>query len=118
MAELGVYGTDTVHISEDVLGVIASIATSEIKGVTELTGTFSEDMLELIGRKNVGKGVEVTLEEDGACVDIDIVVDFGLDISDVARKVQVAVKSAVESMTAIHVKAVNVNVNAINFKIK
>ncbi len=116
MAELNVYGTGTVNIAEDVLGVIASIAASEVAGVTELSGTFSEEMLELVGKKNAGKGVEVTEHEGGVGISIDIVVDFGFNIPDVARKVQSAVKSAVESMTSMTVLNVDVTVEAINFK--
>lgn len=116
MAELNVYRSGVVHISEDVIGVIGSIAASEVKGVRELQGTFSEEMLELIGKKNIGKGVEVVIDEEGVKVGIDIVVDFGFDLPVIARSVQEAVKAAIESMTAMNVKFVNVHVVAIHFK--
>lgn len=116
MAELNVYGSGAVHISEDVIGVIGSIAATEIKGVKDLQGTFSEELMEMIGKKSVGKGVAVVIDEEGVKVEIDIVVDFGVDIPAVAVQVQEAVKSAIESMTAMTVKFVNVKVVAINFK--
>lgn len=116
MAEINVYGSGAVHISEDVIGVIASIAATEIKGVRELQGTFSEELFEFFGKKNVGKGVDVVIDERGVGVSIDVVVDFGVDIPSVAGRVQEAVRSAIESMTAMHVHCVDVEVAAINFK--
>ncbi len=118
MAELGVFDSGAVHISEEVIGVIASIAASEVKGVAELHGSFSEEMFEFFGIKNVGKGVSVAIAEHGIDIDIDIIVDFGTDMYAIAARVQCAVKEAVESMTAANVHSVNVNVQAINFKIK
>lgn len=118
MAEIRKFSSGAVNISEDVIGVIGSIAASEIKGVRELQGTFSEEMLEFIGKKNVGKGVQVVIDEEGVKVAIDIVVDFGVEIPAVARSVQDAVKSAIESMTAMNVAFVDVHIVAINFKTK
>ncbi|MDO4753451.1 MAG: Asp23/Gls24 family envelope stress response protein [Bacillota bacterium] len=118
MAEINNFSSGAVHISEDVIGVIGSIAASEIKGVRELQGSFSDEMFEFIGKKNTGKGVEVVIDEEGVKVEIDIVVDYGVEIPAVARDVQKAVKAAIESMTAMNVKFVNVHVVAINFKTK
>lgn len=118
MAELGVFDSGAAYISEEVIGVIASIAASEVKGVAELQGSFSEELFEFFRMKNIGKGVNVVIAEQGIDIDIDIVVDFGTEIQAVALQVQRAVRDAVESMTATDVHAVNVNVQAINFKVK
>lgn len=118
MAEIKKFSSGVVNISEDVIGVIGSIAASEIKGVRELQGTFSEEMFEFIGKKNIGKGVQVVFDEEGIKIAIEIVVDFGVDIPVVARNVQEAVKSAIESMTAMKVAFVDVHIVAINFKMK
>lgn len=118
MAEIKKFSSGAVNISEDVIGVIGSIAASEIKGVRDLQGTFSEEMLEFMGKKSVGKGVRVVFDEEGIKLSIDIVVDFGVEIRAVARSVQEAVKSAIESMTAMKVAFVDVHIVAINFKMK
>jgi len=103
-----------VNISDDVIGIITSIAAAEIEGVNGLTGGFAEDLAEKFGVKNLKKGVKVDIEDDVVVVDLNIVVDFGIKIPDVAWKVQESVKSAVETMTGLSVKAVNIHVQGIN----
>lgn len=116
MAELNSYSSGAVNISEDVIGLIGSIAASEVKGVRELQGSLAEEMFELVGGKSGSKGVEVEFDESGIRVKIDVVIDFWADIRAVAREVQASVKSAIEDMTAKQVQSVDVNIVAINFK--
>lgn len=106
----------TVNIADDVIGVIASIATAEIEGIKSLTGTISEEMMEKIGKKNFHKGVEVIMHEEQAVVSLHINVDYGTKIHEVAKLVQENVKVAIESMTGIKVSAVNIMVENINIK--
>ena len=108
------YGT--VNISDDVLGVIASIAAAEIKGIKSLSGTLSEEVLEKIGKKNFHKGVSVEMQEGVAKVELHLVVDFGTKIHEVAALVQENVKVAIESMTGITVSAVDIYVEHLNTK--
>lgn len=103
-----------VNISDDVIGIITSIAAAEIEGVNGLSGGFAEDLAEKFGVKNLKKGVKVDIEDDIVVVDLNIVVDFGIRIPDVAWKVQENVKNAVETMTGLSVKAVNIHVQGIN----
>ncbi len=105
-----------VNISDDVIGIITSIAAAEIEGVNGLTGGFAEDLAEMFGVKNLKKGVKVDIEDDIVVVDLNIVVDFGIKIPDVAWKVQENVKTAVETMTGLSVKAVNIHVQGINME--
>lgn len=103
-----------VNISDDVISIITNIAASEIEGV-RLHGTLAGDIAEILGRKNMTKGVKVEIyENDEVDVDLSIVVDFGVVIPDVAWKVQESVKNAIENMTDLTVKCINVNVQGIN----
>lgn len=102
-----------VNISDDVIGIITNIAASEIDGV-RLHGTLAGDIAEILGRKNMTKGVKVEISENDVEVDLSIVVDFGIVIPDVAWKVQESVKNAIENMTDLTVKCINVNVQGIN----
>lgn len=103
-----------VNISDDVIGIITNIAASEVKGIT-LQGSFAGDIAEILGKKNMTKGVRVSVTEDNVVtVDLNIVVDFGIVIPDVAWKVQEKVKSSIEEMTDLKVDAINVNVLGIN----
>lgn len=105
-----------VNISDDVIGIITSIAASEIEGVSGLQGSFSEDIAGIFGKKNQSKGVKVQIEEEIVVLDLNVVVDFGVKIPDIAWKIQENVKSAVESMTGLVVKEVNIHVHGINIK--
>lgn len=105
-----------VNISDDVIGIITSIAASEIEGVSGLHGSFTEDIVGIFGKKNQSKGVKVQIDEQVVILDLSVVVDFGVKIPDIAWKIQENVKSAVESMTGLTVKEVNIHVHGINIK--
>lgn len=105
-----------VNISDDVIGIITSIAASEIEGVSGLHGSFSEDIVGIFGKKNQAKGVKVLIEEERVILDLSVIVDFGVKIPDIAWKIQENVKTAVESMTGLTVKEVNIHVHGINIK--
>lgn len=105
-----------VNISDDVIGIITSIAASEIEGVSGLHGSFSEDIAGIFGKKNQSKGVKVQIEDEIVILDLNVVVDFGVKIPDIAWKIQENVKTAVESMTGLSVKEVNIHVHGINIK--
>jgi len=103
-----------VNISDDVIGIITNIAASEIEGV-QLHGTFAGDIAEILGKKNMTKGVRVDINEDDEVqVDLSVVVDFGVVIPEIAWKVQESVKTAIENMTDLKVTSINVNVQGIN----
>lgn len=108
----------TVHIADDVIEIIASIATAEVEGIKHLTGSFSEEMMEKIGKKTLSKGVTVDQEEGKISIGISIVVDYGVKILEISKEVQENVKIAVESMTGLNVQSVNVLVHGINFSKK
>lgn len=103
-----------VNISDDVIGIITSIAAAEIEGVNGLSGGFAEDIAEMFGVKNLKKGVKVDVEDDIVVVDLNIIVDFGIKIPDVAWQVQESVKNAIETMTGLACKEVNIHVQGIN----
>lgn len=105
-----------VNISDDVIGIITNIAAGEIEGVN-LHGTLAGDIAEILGKKNMTKGVRVNISEDDVVqVDLNIVVDFGVVIPEVAWKVQESVKNAIENMTDLKVDYINVNVLGINLE--
>jgi uncharacterized alkaline shock family protein YloU len=105
-----------VNISDDVIGIITSIAAAEIEGVNGLSGGFAKDIAEMFGVKNLKKGVKVEIEDNVVVVDLNIIVDFGIKIPDVAWQVQENVKTAVETMTGLSVKEVNIHVQGINME--
>lgn len=101
----------SVMISEDVVATIVSLAVKEVEGVVGLSTKPGADIADMIGKKNWGKGLRITIAEDNALtVDCDIIVSYGQSVVAVAVSVQEAVAAALESATAVKVTAVNVNV--------
>ena len=104
-----------IHISEDVLAVIAAAAALEVEGVSSLVANLGSDIAELLGKKNLAKGVKIQVDDDMVTVDISVMVKYGYTIQDVAKAVQDAVYTSVESMSGLAVAAVNVNIGGVAF---
>ncbi|MGI9861197.1 Asp23/Gls24 family envelope stress response protein [Moorella naiadis] len=105
----------TIKIANEVVAIIAGLAATEIEGVAGMSGGIAGGITELLGRKNLAKGVKVEVGEKEAAVDLFIVVNFGVRIPDVAIKIQENVKKAIESMTGLQVVEVNVHVQGVVF---
>ena len=104
-----------VKIADEVVAVISGIAVSEISGVAEMAGGFAGGITEVLsGKKNLAKGIKVEVGEKETKIDVNIIVDYGVRIPDVAFEIQNRVKKAVESMTGLNVVEVNVHVQGVN----
>lgn len=103
------YGS--VLISEDVIATIVSHAVTEVEGVVSLNVKPGADIIELIGKKNWGKGIKITIgQDDSVSVDCNITVAYGHSVVTVAKNVQDTITNALESMAGVQIAAVNVNV--------
>jgi uncharacterized alkaline shock family protein YloU len=108
--------TASVKIADEVVGVIAGIAASEVDGVASMSGGVVSGLGEMLGKKSFSKGVKVEVGERQAAVDLFLVMEYGVRIPDVARLVQEGVKRAVEGMTGLEVVEVNVHVTGVSFQ--
>ncbi len=108
--ELGV-----VRIADEVVSIIAGLAAADIKGVSSMSGGIGGGIAEVLGRRNMSKGVKVEVGTEEAKIDIYIVVEYGERIPDVSWNIQESVKKAVETMTGLKVTHVNIHVQGINF---
>lgn len=100
-----------VLISEDVLSTIVSQALADVDGVIGLSVKPGADIAEIIGKKNWGKGMKITILPDNSLrVDCNILIAYGQSVVSVAKTAQETVSSALESMANIKVAAVNINV--------
>ncbi len=105
-----------LNISEDVIGIIAGLAASEVEGIAGMTLGFVDGINQFLGgNKKYSKGVKITLEGRKVTVDLFVNVTYGVRIPDIAWAAQNAVKNAVETMTGLEVVAVNINVQGIIF---
>lgn len=103
-----------VKISEEVVAIIAGIAATEVPGVTGMSGGIAGGISEMLGRKNLSKGVKVEVGEKEAAIDVFIIVDYGCRIPDVSWEIQEKVKKAVEGMTGLNVVEVNIHIQGVN----
>ncbi len=108
------YKYGTVKIANDVVSIIAGLAATEVEGVYGMSGGITRDITEMFGMKNLSKGVKVEVGEKEAAIDLFIIVEYGMKISEVAENVQENVKTKVETMTGLNVVEVNVNVQGVN----
>lgn len=117
MAEKNEYFTQklengTLQISEDVVASVAAAAVLEVEGVCGLSSSISTDIAEMLGMmKTLARGVRLTPIKDGSVtIECDVVAKFGQSVFSLAKTVQDAVKTSVESITGLAVAQVNVNI--------
>ena len=113
--EIAEANSEEIKIADDVVSVIAGKAVSEISGVAGMAGGFAGGISEVFsGKKNLSKGIKVDVGEKEVKIDVNIIVEYGARIPDVAFEIQNRVKKAVETMTGLNVTSVNVHVQGVN----
>lgn len=106
----------SIQIAPEVIEVIAGLATIETPGVAGMSGGFAGGISELLGRKNLSKGVKVEVGQKETAVDVSVVIEYGFRIPEVSSNIQNGVKNAIESMTGLQVVEVNVHIHDVQFK--
>ena len=105
-----------VHISDEVVAIIAGLAATEIEGVQSMAGNITNELVSKLGMKNISKGVKVTISDDSVEVSLALNIKYGYEIPAVSKKVQDKVKSAIETMTGLTVTAVNIKIVSLNIE--
>ncbi|MCK4259730.1 MAG: Asp23/Gls24 family envelope stress response protein [Halanaerobiales bacterium] len=105
-----------IRIANEVVGIIAGLAATEIEGVAGMSGGIAGGIAEILGKRNLSKGVKVEVGEKEAAVDLFVIMDYGVSIPEVSWNVQENVKKAVENMTGLDVVEVNVHVQGVRFQ--
>jgi uncharacterized alkaline shock family protein YloU len=104
-----------IEVSQQVVASIAGHAANESYGIVAMSARGLRDgIAERLQRENLNRGVEVKVEPDGILIDLYVVVEFGVRVTEVARSLQDAVRYQVEKALGIPVKEVNVNVQGIH----
>ena len=78
-----------------------------------MQGSFTSNVTELLGRSNHGKGVSLTISEDGIKVDLYCYMKYGISVPKTAMEIQDRVKQQVLFMTDVELAEVNVHVVAV-----
>ena len=103
-----------VRIADEVVAIIAGLATTEVEGVSSMAGNITNEIVSKLGMKNLSKGILVEVMENEVNVDVAIDIAYGYSIPDVSAKGQDKVKSAIENMTGLTVAVVNVRIASVD----
>ena len=106
-----------IKIADDVIATIAGKSALEVNGVFSMSGGFAGGISEVFGKKSYTKGIKVDNNEKGLKIDVNIIVEYGARIPDVAYEIQGKVKNAIENMTGLKVEEVNVHIQGVNTEI-
>lgn len=105
---------NNIEISNDVIAVIAGMAASDVPGVAEMAGGFAGGISEVLsGKRNKAKGIKVDVDGNKVVIDVNIIVEYGTRIPDVAFEIQKRVKKSVENMTGLVASEINVHVQGV-----
>ena len=101
-------------IADDVVRLIAGLATTEVEGVVGMSSGLISNLAQLVGKEDFLKGVKCYIKDNTIAIDVYVIVQYGYRIPDVAVKIQRQVKTQVESMTGMEVIEVNVNIQGVS----
>ena len=108
------YGS--IHISEEAVATIVRMAADRVEGIAHAPLSMASGFTEKLGKKNPAKGVKVELSEQEVRIALYIYVDYGVKIPKLAMELQKEVRQAVQLMTGLSVKEVNIFVQGISFE--
>ena len=103
-----------VKIADEVVAIIAGLATTEVEGVSSMAGNITNEIVSRLGMKSLSKGIQVEVSDNEVMVDVAINISYGYSIPDVSTKVQEKVKTTIESMTGLEVAKINVRIASVD----
>src|ERR1700694_1646263 len=103
-----------VEVFPSAVGASAGHAARGCYGISGMAARGLRDgVAELLHRGNMDRGVEVIEVEGGLGIDVHVIVQYGIRISEVAHNLQETVKFEVERSVNVPVVEVNVNVQGV-----
>ena len=105
-----------VQIADDVVAMIASLATTEVEGVSAMAGNITNELMSKVGMKKLTKGVRVDVLENNVTVDLAVTMEYGYNIPTTCQQVQTKVKAAIENMTGLNCADVNIRIAGVKVK--
>jgi uncharacterized alkaline shock family protein YloU len=113
--EKDIDSTGTITYANEVIAIIAGVATSEVEGIAGMV--TSGGLTDIIGRnRNITRGVKVELGTEETSVDLYVIIEYGTPIQKAARDAQENVRKAIETMTGLRVVRVDVHVQGVSFE--
>jgi uncharacterized alkaline shock family protein YloU len=96
-----------VRVAQQVLSTIVINTALQIPGVVRIAQA-SDLWSHLFGKEKLNQGVKLTIKDSTVTADLYIVVSAGSNIVEVGTSLQEEVASAIENMTGMQVREVNV----------
>ncbi len=107
-------GVGSVQIADEVVAMIASLAATEVEGVSAMAGNITNELMSKVGVKSLTKGVKVDVIGSNVRTDLTLTMEYGYNIPATCQKVQEKVKNAIENMTGLTVTDVNIRIASVN----
>ena len=104
----------SVQIADEVVAMIASLAATEVDGVSAMGGNITNELMSKVGVKNLTRGVKVEVIGSSVKVELVVLLEYGYNIPATSQKVQERVKNAIENMTGLAVTDVNIRIAGVN----
>ena len=104
----------SVQIADEVVAMIASLAATEVDGVSAMGGNITNELMSKVGVKNLTKGVKEEVIGSSVKVELVVLLEYGYNIPATSQKVQERVKNAIENMTGLTVTDVNIRIAGVN----
>ena len=108
--------TGVVQIADDVVAMIASLAATEVEGVSAMAGNITNELMGRVGMKKLTKGVRVIVTGRKVRVDLAVTMEYGYNIPATCQMVQNKVKAAIENMTGLTCTDVNIRIAGVRVK--
>lgn len=105
-----------VQIADDVVAMIAALATTEVEGISALAGNVTNELMGKVGMKKLTKGVRVVVTGRNVRVDLAVTMEYGYSIPATCHHVQEKVKSAIENMTGLNCTDVNIRIAGVKVR--
>jgi len=103
-----------IHIADDVIGIVASLACQEVPGVIGMAGGITDGINSLIGKENASKGIRLKFDNNkNVTANVYVIVEYGYNIPEIALAIQEKVKEAIEVMTMFEVQFVDVHIEGV-----
>lgn len=103
----------SIKISNEVIAGIAGMASNQVEGVVGMSSNLAGGITELLGKKNPTKGIKVEIKDDEVYLEMHLMLCYGSKLNEVGLEVQKKVKEAIESMTDLTVREINVFIEGI-----
>lgn len=102
-----------IRIHDNVIASITAAAAGEIEGVKGIGSNFKSGILEFLERKNIS-AIKVEKDKNGEItIQVPLIIKYGFSIPEIAAKVQENVRQALEKMTSLSIRDINIIVQGV-----